>query len=68
MSVIFGPVEPPSRTFSVPVGRGAHLFRCRAAMSNEDKVSNTIEELAGKSKETAGRATDKPPSSRARTA
>jgi uncharacterized protein YjbJ (UPF0337 family) len=37
-------------------------------MSNEDKVSNTIEVLAGKSKETAGRATDKPPSSRARTA
>ena len=29
-------------------------------MSNEDKASNKIEELAGKVKETAGRATDDP--------
>jgi uncharacterized protein YjbJ (UPF0337 family) len=29
-------------------------------MSNEDKVSNKIDELAGKGKEAAGRATDNP--------
>jgi uncharacterized protein YjbJ (UPF0337 family) len=31
-----------------------------AGMSNEDKISNKIDELAGKGKETAGRATDNP--------
>lgn len=31
-----------------------------ARMSNEDKISNKIEELAGKGKETAGSATDNP--------
>jgi uncharacterized protein YjbJ (UPF0337 family) len=30
------------------------------AMSNEDKMSNKIDELAGKGKEAAGRATDNP--------
>ena len=29
-------------------------------MSNEDKTSNRIDELAGKGEETAGRATDNP--------
>jgi len=29
-------------------------------MSNEDKISNKVDELAGKGKETAGRATDNP--------
>ena len=29
-------------------------------MSNEDKISNKIDELAGKGKEAAGRATDNP--------
>jgi uncharacterized protein YjbJ (UPF0337 family) len=30
------------------------------AMSNEDKMSNKIDELAGKGKEAVGRATDNP--------
>ena len=29
-------------------------------MSNEDKISNKVDELAGKGKEAAGRATDNP--------
>ena len=29
-------------------------------MSNQDKISNKVDELAGKGKETAGRATDNP--------
>jgi uncharacterized protein YjbJ (UPF0337 family) len=32
----------------------------RAGMSNEDKISNKIDELAGKGKEAAGRATHNP--------
>jgi uncharacterized protein YjbJ (UPF0337 family) len=32
----------------------------RAPMSNEDKISNKIDELAGKGKEAAGRATHNP--------
>jgi uncharacterized protein YjbJ (UPF0337 family) len=38
---------------SPPLGTGLD-------MSNEDKVSNKIDELAGKGKEAAGRATDNP--------
>ena len=36
-----------------PVGTGT-------TMSNEDKMSNKIDELAGKGKEAAGKATDNP--------
>ncbi len=37
----------------VPRGRGT-------GMSNQDKISNKVDELAGKGKEAAGRATDNP--------
>jgi uncharacterized protein YjbJ (UPF0337 family) len=42
------------------VARGVLPGGYSADMSNEDKMSNKIDELAGKGKETAGRATDNP--------
>ena len=60
MSVNFGRVEPPSPRSLCPSGVALTSAGTRADMSNEDKVSNKIEELAGKGKETAGKATDNP--------
>jgi uncharacterized protein YjbJ (UPF0337 family) len=61
MSVIFGPVGIALLYVLCARPRVALTSAgTRAAMSNEDKASNKIEELAGKGKETAGRATDNP--------
>jgi uncharacterized protein YjbJ (UPF0337 family) len=41
-------------------GMGGRSAGYRAGMSKEDKISNKIDELAGKGKEAAGRATHNP--------
>jgi uncharacterized protein YjbJ (UPF0337 family) len=61
MSVIFGPGGTAlPRVLCAWPGVALTSAGTGTPMSNEDKVSNKIDELAGKGKETAGKATDDP--------